>query len=158
MTLSLTYNGIQGFNDRVERNNFSAKVQAFFSFGWLREWIVRQALDNTKKIYEVLREAYQLVLNGEDKLSNVTPKEFREFQGLVSALTRLKLIYQRADYFESSELEVLLNGTLEISYALEAELRSVAFKQKSRVATDSELKIALSESTLSSISTSFNTD
>jgi hypothetical protein len=147
MRLALTYIGIRSFNDQVGRANLIAKIRAFFTFDWLRNRFAKIAARDVRKIHRDLSGAYELFLANESNgldFSGLTEKEFAEFQLLVVRLTKLKEIYERANFFDSKEFECLLLDTLQLSYALEAEVRVHSFKPGKKNSTEELLKEALS--------------
>lgn len=152
MGLALTYEGINGFNNRVGRVSFLTRVRAFFSFDWLGERLARIAAKDITKIHDALFEALDLVSKEEMDLSGVTVQEFAKFQEVVGSLTKLKRIFKRGDFFDSQEFEHLMEDTLQLAYSLEAELRVHVYKSQKRKHTDDSLKEALAEKSKESLS------
>ncbi len=78
-------------------------------------------------------------------------REYEEFSEAVRLLTKLKAIYEKAEYFENVKLENLLDATLQLSYSVEAEIRTAVYAGQKRAKTDDALKEALSETSKRSI-------
>lgn len=122
---------------------FRAKIESFFSFARLSDWMVRVASKPIREVHDLLHEAYAQILQDSTILDGMTMREYEEFAELVRRLTKLKAIYEKASYFDNKAFENLLGRTLDLSYMVESEIRIVAFKGKKRIKTDDELKESL---------------
>jgi hypothetical protein len=144
MGTALTFDQIHDFSGSVERMSFRATIEAFFSFSKLSNWLAKKASKLVQQLHDPLSKLYSEILNDPTILQGLTLREYQEFSELVRGLTKLKAIYSKAEFYESARLENLLDATLQLSYAVEAEIRIAVYAGKKHAKTDDELKEGLS--------------
>lgn len=148
---ALTFDRIHDFNGNVERISVRARIEAFFSISWWSSWFAKKASKPVQEFHDLLSQLYQAILADPAILNGMTMREYEEFSEAVRLLTKLKAIYEKAEYFENVKLENLLDATLQLSYSVEAEIRTAVYAGQKRAKTDDALKEALSETSKRSI-------
>ena len=113
----------------------SAWLRTLFSLEWLESWFAKSALKNDLEIQSKLKTLLTAIQNGHADLNHVADRELKEYGKVVDLLTKKYTLHEKGDFFGNKELARQMEKTLDIAFALEAELK-IIIKKDNKLESD----------------------